>query len=72
MCTFYRSLGTASSQVTGSVGPVSPKVSVKQESSVSSAIPKLTIKSDPLERTVVSQTVSTYIVHVCEFFAFRC
>ena len=56
----------------GSVGPLSPKVSVKQELSVSSAIPKLTIKSEPLERTVVSQTVSTTVVHVCKFFAFWC
>lgn len=55
-------IGTASSQMVGSLNPESPKVSVKQEPSVTS-VPKLTIKTESLERTVVSQTVSTTVVH---------
>ena len=51
----------------GSLNPESPKVSVKQEPSVTS-VPKLTIKTEPLERTVVSQTVSTTVVHVRKSF----
>lgn len=58
-------LGVAGSQVTGSSTPAAPKLSVKQEPSVTSAaVPKVTIKSEPLERTVVSQTLSTTFVHV--------
>ena len=59
-----RVLGTAGNQAAGSSLPVSPKLFVKQESGVPSATPKLTIKSELLERTVVSQTVSTTVVHV--------
>lgn len=60
----FRVLGMAGNQAAGSSLPVSPKLFVKQESSGPSATPKLTIKSELLERTVVSQTVSTTVVHV--------
>ena len=61
-----------------SLGATSSKVSVKQEPDVGTAtaspspgvIPKLRIKNDSLERTVVSLTVSTTTVHVSEFRAF--
>lgn len=60
---------TVSSQAVDSAG--SSKVSSKQETVTTTAsvvtaspAPKLTIKSEPLERTVVSQTLSTTFVHV--------
>ena len=60
--------------MTESSGPISSKVSVKHEAGVAApapaAIPKLTIKSETLERTVVSQTLSTTLVHVSEFETF--
>lgn len=67
---------TGSSQMVKGLGPTSSKVSVKQEPDVGTAaaspavIPKLRIKNDSLERTVVSQTVSTTTVHVSEFRTF--
>ena len=54
-------------------GPASSKVSIKQEPGVvtaaaaAAAIPKITIKTESLERTVVSQTLSTTFVHVSKF-----
>lgn len=58
----------ASSQLVDNSGPVTSKVSVKQEPGVVAAatVPKLTIKSEALERTVVAQTLSTTLVHVSE------
>ena len=60
---------TVSSQAVDSAG--SSKASSKQETVTTTAsvvtaspAPKLTIKSEPLERTVVSQTLSTTFVHV--------
>lgn len=60
----------ANSQV-DNPGPTSSKVSIKQEPGVVSqpataTVPKLTIKSESLERTVVAQTLSTTFVHVSE------
>ena len=50
-----------------SPGSTKSKVAIKQEPSVAAAtVPKLTIKSDSLERTVVAQTLSTTFVHVSE------
>lgn len=58
--------------------PASSKVSVKQEQAVVAAaaaappvVPKLKIKSETLARTVVSQTVSTTLVHVSVFGTFH-
>lgn len=60
---------TVSGQAVDSAG--SSKASSKQETVTTTAsvvtaspAPKLTIKSEPLERTVVSQTLSTTFVHV--------
>ena len=60
---------TVSSQAVDSAGSL--KASSKQETVTTTAsvvtaspAPKLTIKSEPLERTVVSQTLSTTFVHV--------
>jgi len=60
----------ANSQV-DNPGPTTSKVSIKQEPGVVSqpataTVPKLTIKSESLERTVVAQTLSTTFVHVSE------
>lgn len=58
------SLGTTGNQVVGSSSPSSPRLSDKQEPvGVTSPAPKLTIKNEPLKRTVVAQTVSTTVVH---------
>ena len=65
----HRSLGTTGNQVVGSSSPSSPRLSDKQEPvSVTSPAPKLTIKNEPLKRTVVAQTVSTTVVHVSVTF----
>lgn len=53
-----RALGSAGNQMVGSSSPTSPKLSVKQEPSVTSAV----------ERTVVSQTLSQTFVHVSKSF----
>ena len=50
------------------------KVSIKQEPGVvgnaaAATVPKLTIKSESLERTVVAQTLSTTCVHVSDSIA---
>ena len=50
------------------------KVSIKQEPGVvanaaTATVPKLTIKSESLERTVVAQTLSTTFVHVSDSIA---
>lgn len=56
--------------------PASSKVSSKQKLGAATAaaappvVPKLTIKSEALSRTVVSQTLSTTLVHVSEFGTF--
>lgn len=58
------SLGAADNTVEGSAKLSSPNQSDKQEpASVTSPVAKLTIKSETLVRTVVSQTVSTTVVH---------
>ena len=54
-----------------SLGATTSKVSIKQEPGVvanaaAATVPKLTIKSESLERTVVAQTLSTTLVHVSE------
>lgn len=52
------------------LGATTSKVPIKQEPGVANAaaatVPKLTIKSESLERTVVAQTLSTTFVHVSE------
>ena len=60
-----------SSQVVDNPGSTASKVSIKQEpgvakSAAAATVPKLTIKSESLERTVVAQTLSTTFVHVSE------
>jgi len=58
------SLGAADNTMEGSAKLSSPNQSDKQEAaSVTSPVAKLTIKSEMLVRTVVSQTVSTTVVH---------
>ena len=70
---FNRELKADSSE---RVSPTTSKASVRQEPDVGSAtpspavIPKLRIKNETLERTVVSQTVSTTFVHVSELRRF--
>ena len=61
----------ASSQVVDNPGPTTSKVSIKQEPGAvtnvaTGTVPKLTIKSESLKRTVVAQTLSTTFVHVSE------
>ena len=64
-----RSLGAADDTMEGSSKLSSPNQSDKQEpSSVTSPVAKLTIKTETLVRTVVSQTVSTTVVHVSQSF----
>lgn len=53
------------------LGATTSKVPIKQEPGVvanaaAATVPKLTIKSESLERTVVAQTLSTTFVHVSE------
>lgn len=53
------------------LGATTSKVPIKQEPGVvataaTATVPKLTIKSESLERTVVAQTLSTTLVHVSE------
>lgn len=53
------------------LGATTSKVPIKQEPGVvanaaTATVPKLTIKSESLERTVVAQTLSTTFVHVSE------
>ena len=67
-CSLNRAFGKVSNQEVGSSSQASPKPSVKQEPNVLPAIPKLTLKTDALERTVVSQTLSTTVEYVSKSF----